>query len=659
MEALQGHLEAPRAPISLGTGTKVDSGHLPQTLGSQAQEAPLQLPKPSGNQERPLGSDQWLEKGLAAALQAQMAPPATGTSPGEQLVLGLAEAVQGPAVGPNGTANPNFTGGNRQKRTRQDSSGTSACTGIPRLWKDYVIGATAPIETQLGKNEEVLKAYMGLVQACITRIDSLEKTVQALQPGKNPAPSTSPRHDVGVSSSPPSPVPENGLALPQSGQAPAVSGLEPGLIGRHDPPQYQTLGNRQNRASPALESAQSAAPTAQPSQVAPTTQPSPPPQRPAPKSWATTAGNVQQASAGGWTTVQYGKKKEVPTAPRKPVQPLMKPVNTRSKEERRLIFRRQEPATTWRHDTQEIQLALNRALVSAGVPDFIRVVDAAYAASGHITVLLKEGAPSSLLVPAYNDMLIATVRQVDIAVISVEVSEQWQRVKVHGVPIRRYMNSNRGLELAREEIEIETSFRLKRDPIWLKSPKSVRAGGRLFTTMVVTVGSKEEARRMLKGRIRFGGHFYATEAYWDTNPDSVCVRCCGIGHSSHLECKNRPPRCLICAGDHEALSHGCNVTGCNIGLGRPCQHSQIRCANCGGPHEATSARCPKIKQARKQAIQRVRDRTLQHQLPQAMAFGVIPPGPPQPRESPGSLGTEEPTTEEANDADTAMEQGSC
>ena len=112
MEALQGHLEAPRAPISLGTGTKVDSGHLPQTLGSQAQEAPLQLPKPSGNQERPLGSDQWLEKGLAAALQAQMAPPATGTSPGEQLVLGLAEAVQGPAVGPNGTANPNFTGGN-------------------------------------------------------------------------------------------------------------------------------------------------------------------------------------------------------------------------------------------------------------------------------------------------------------------------------------------------------------------------------------------------------------------------------------------------------------------------------------------------------------------------------------------------------------------
>ena len=126
----------------------------------------------------------------------------------------------------------------------------------------------------------------------------------------------------------------------------------------------------------------------------------------------------------------------------------MKPVNTRSKEERCLIFRRQEPATTWRHDTQEIQLALNRALVSAGVPDFIRVVDAAYAASGHITVLLKEGAPSSLLVLAYNDMLIATVRQVDIAVISVEVSEQWQRVKVYGVPIRRYINSNQGLELA-------------------------------------------------------------------------------------------------------------------------------------------------------------------------------------------------------------------
>ncbi|KAI7968772.1 hypothetical protein EIK77_000330 [Talaromyces pinophilus] len=212
METPQGTLEGPGVPESTGAGMGVVSGHLPQTPGNGTPEALLQFPRPSGNQERPLGSDQWLERGLETALQAQMAPQATGTSPGEQLVLGLTEAVQGPTMGPNGVANPNFTEGNRQKHTRQDSGGTSAYTGIPGLWKDYVMGATAPIETQLGKNEDVLKAYMGLVQACITRIDSLEKTVQALQPVANPASSAFPLYNVGMSSSPPSPVPENGLA---------------------------------------------------------------------------------------------------------------------------------------------------------------------------------------------------------------------------------------------------------------------------------------------------------------------------------------------------------------------------------------------------------------------------------------------------------------
>jgi hypothetical protein len=641
----------------------VVSGHLPQTPGNGTPEAPLQFPRPSSNQERPLGSDQWLERGLETALQAQMAPPTTGTSPGEQLVLGLTEAVQGPTMGPNGVANPDFTEGNRQKRTRQDSGGASAYTGIPGLWKDYVMGATAPIEAQLGKNEDVLKAYMGLVQACITRIDSLEKTVQALQPVANPAPSAFPPHDVGVSSSPPSPVPKNGLVPAQNGQAPAASGLAPSLIGHHDPPQYQSMGNHQNRASPVPESTQGTTPTAQPIRGATATKSSPPapplPPKPAPKSWVTAAGDAQQASVGEWKTVQYGRQKAVPIAPSKPGQPAAKPVNTRSKEERRLIFRRQAPTTAARHDTRDIQLVLNRAFVGAGLPDFIRAVNAGYAASGHLTVLLKEGAPSGLVVPAYNDMLIAAVREVDIAVISVEISEQWQRIKVHGVPIRRYMNSSHGLEMAREEIEYETAYKLKRDPTWLKSPRNIRAGGRLFATMVVTVGSKDEARRMLKGRLRFGGHHYATEAYWDTNPESVCIRCCGIGHASHLECRNSPPRCTICAGDHEALSHGCNVVGCSMGLGKPCQHSQIRCANCNGPHEATSPKCPKIRQARKQAIQQARNQKLQHLIPPNKTLAVIPPRPPPTLEATGSLGTDRPAIEASDDTDTPMSQESC
>jgi hypothetical protein len=288
METPQGTLEGPGVPESTGAGMGVVSGHLLQTAGNGTPEAPLQFPRPSGNQERPLGSDQWLERGLETALQAQMAPPATGTSPGEQLVLGLTEAVQGPTMGPNGVANPDFTEGNRQKRTRQDSGGASAYTGIPGLWKDYVMGATAPIKAQLGKNKDMLKAYISLVQAYITRIDSLEKTVQALQPVANLAPSALPPHDVRVSSSPPSPTSKNGLVPSQNGQAPVASGLAPSLIGYHDPPQYQSMGNHQNQASPAPESTQGTTLTAQSTRAATATKSSPPdpslPPKPTPKS---------------------------------------------------------------------------------------------------------------------------------------------------------------------------------------------------------------------------------------------------------------------------------------------------------------------------------------------------------------------------------------
>jgi hypothetical protein len=94
-----------------------------------------------------------------------------------------------------------------------------------------------------------------------------------------------------------------------------------------------------------------------------------------------------------------------------------------------------------------------------------------------------------MLIPTYNDMLLYAIRQVDMAVISVEVSEQWHRVKVQAVPTRRYMSTEQGLALARKEIELGTSYRLKRQPTWLKSSKALQASNQKFATMVITVGS--------------------------------------------------------------------------------------------------------------------------------------------------------------------------
>jgi hypothetical protein len=96
-------------------------------------------------------------------------------------------------------------------------------------------------------------------------------------------------------------------------------------------------------------------------------------------------------------------------------------------------------------------------------------------------------------------------------VISVELPEQWYKVKVHGVPTQRYFHL--GLGLAREEIELGTGLKLMGDPIWLRNPQDIEGRG---STIVVAVGSHEDFRKILiNGNygIRFGGTRYRTELF--------------------------------------------------------------------------------------------------------------------------------------------------
>ncbi len=37
------------------------------------------------------------------------------------------------------------------------------------------------------------------------------------------------------------------------------------------------------------------------------------------------------------------------------------------------------------------------------------------------------------------------------------------------------------------------------------------------------------------------------ERYWDVEPNSVCMTCCGIGHQRIGSCEGRPQKCIICA----------------------------------------------------------------------------------------------------------------
>jgi hypothetical protein len=301
----------------------------------------------------------------------------------------------------------------------------------------------------------------------------------------------------------------------------------------------------------------------------------------------------------GWQEVVPKKKQKKRSDPREqPHQSALTPARNAPKEARRILFRREQGQTAPHVDKEDIILAVNRGLAQAEFPGFIRAIDAGYSSTGAVTVLLEKGALGSMLVPIHWDLVVAAARQADPAIISAELPEQWYRVKVHGVPTRRYLSC--GLGLAREEIELGTRIRLKRDPTWLRRQRDVQGSTRRWSTIVITVGSLEEARELLVHGIRFGGARYKTEHYWEVGVDTVCPRCCRLGHRSFKACGNNPPCCFICAGPHEGHEHTCRVLDCSAKAGTACQHTPAKCGNCGGPHSATAGNCPTRRAARKQ-----------------------------------------------------------
>jgi hypothetical protein len=377
----------------------------------------------------------------------------------------------------------------------------------------------------------------------------------------------------------------------------------------HGPPTNQNRGAKPTKPQEASSPISKSTPGTKP-----VTQPAGKPR--ATPQWADIAAN----GAEKWQTVT----RKHPLPPHKPPKVQadpgsLKPIRGGTKGDRRLIFRRENGHIAPRKPKADVILQLNRYLAQAGFPSFIRVVDANYTGSGAISALLDQGGTTNTLIPAYKDPLVTACHRVDPAVISVEPDRQWHKVKVHAVPVARYSAS--GLGLAREEIELGGTCTLVRDPTWIKPLAAIQAAGQRFSTIVITVGGPDEARSVLTRGIRFGGNRHPTSPYHEVGKDSVCTRCCGIGHRSYRACGTRPPLCTVCAGPHEAREHACNVVDCRAPTGHPCSHAPTKCGNCGGNHQAESAACPKLREAR---------RRLHKRFPR---IEVVVPPPPLEREA--------------------------
>ena len=95
-------------------------------------------------------------------------------------------------------------------------------------------------------------------------------------------------------------------------------------------------------------------------------------------------------------------------------------------------------------------LALNEALQKAREGLDTQFVQVKYAPSGTISALLTEQANAGLLIPRLSNLLIRAAKTVDAAVVGVEILEHWQRLKVHGMSLQRYLGEGKMEQLKRE-----------------------------------------------------------------------------------------------------------------------------------------------------------------------------------------------------------------
>ena len=133
----------------------------------------------------------------------------------------------------------------------------------------------------------------------------------------------------------------------------------------------------------------------------------------------------------------------------------------------------------------DLMVALNEALQRAGEDLETWFCRVRYAPSGAISALLIKKANAGSILPRLSNVLIRAAKTVDAAVIGVEILEHWQRLKVHGMSLERYLREG-SMELLRREVESSTGIQLKALPYWLINKSHLReqqeTGMQLLTT---------------------------------------------------------------------------------------------------------------------------------------------------------------------------------
>ena len=234
---------------------------------------------------------------------------------------------------------------------------------------------------------------------------------------------------------------------------------------------------------------------------------------------------------------------------------------------------------------------INNALTKANAPKHILVLSVTYNGQGNMILTTKEGCLAEEIL-AYKASINQAIGTLDPEVTSIRKDTKWAKIIVHGISTVTYKDSQQGMVDLKHEIEtFNNSATLVTAPRWLASSQSRE--GKTYSSIVISVATREEASTLMKKGITIDDRKTKTEPYIATRPTDQCSNCQGFSH--HTTRCSQSPKCCFCAGSHQTRIHACKV--CNTS-GKACQHTVLKCTNCEGTHKASDPSCEMIKAIR-------------------------------------------------------------
>jgi len=224
-----------------------------------------------------------------------------------------------------------------------------------------------------------------------------------------------------------------------------------------------------------------------------------------------------------------------PRNQKKPAYPGPARTTGSSMADRRPILRRDESVPLPNKMDHEIASVINRALFHQQAPAHIRIMNARRNVKGATTAISHQNATAEMAMQ-YRDIIIMAARTVDRVVVDVEENETWERLKIHAVPLVRYMGKGtEGLQKMREEFEAENEgIAIPTQVRWLANPHTIREtrqNGEIGVSSVVFVVKRSRlAQSLIKKGSKAAGVWYRVEAFTNAGPDSWSELCCGWGH---------------------------------------------------------------------------------------------------------------------------------